>query len=137
MTTKVRIENDATSNGDVILNGVNTTEGRIKDAAIRPGESRELWITTASMLTIHETWPTQPKLDSDAGGAKIIAECGDRGEKWAKAFVQHFPNADEDTLRAWFQNAIESADTVRRERRELDMVPDKAVVDPINQGGGG
>lgn len=114
MTTKVKITNDERSNGDVIINGVNTTEGRIKDAALRPGESKELWITTGSMLTIHETWPTQSNLASDGD---IISSCGDSGEKWANAFCCKFPNADADTMRAWFANAIEAADAVRRERR--------------------
>lgn len=107
MTTKVIIGNDATSNGDVILNGVNTTEGRVKDAAIRPGESRELWITTSSMLSITETWPAQPRQFASDGD--VIAECGDKGELWAKAYVQVHPNGDVDTLRAWFANAIEAA----------------------------
>lgn len=121
MTTLVTIKNGETSNGDVILNAVNTcSDGSMKGVALRPGESKDIWITTSSMMVITETWPTKPKLESPDGGGSVIAACGDSGEKWAKAFVQQFPDADEDTLRAWFQNAIEAADTVRRERREVE-----------------
>jgi hypothetical protein len=127
MTTKLTITNDSASNGDAILNAVNSTEGRLKDVVIRPGESRELWISTASMVSITETWPVQPKPDDSDGGGSIIAACGDKGEAWAKAFVQRFPNADEDTMRAWFANAIEAADTVRRERRIIEAASRSAA----------
>lgn len=117
MTTLVTVKNDDKSNGDVIIDGANTCEGKIRGHALRPGESKEIWITTGSALVLTETWPTRPKNADDPGGGTIIAECGDKGELWAKAFVNQFPAADEDTLRAWFQNAIEAADTVRQERR--------------------
>jgi hypothetical protein len=116
MTTKIHILNDPTSNGDVILDAVNTTDGRIKGFPIRPGESRELWITTNSAVILTETWPTQPKNPADGD---IISECGDKGERWAKAFVRQFPNADEDTMRAWFANAIEGACAARARPRPL------------------
>lgn len=117
MTTLVTIKNDDKSNGDVIIDGASTCEGPLRGHALRPGESKDIWITTSSSLHITETWPTRPKNADDAGGGTIIAECGDKGELWAKAFVNQFPAADEDTLRAWFQNAIEAADTVRVARR--------------------
>lgn len=118
MTTLVTIRNDATSNGDVIIDGASTCEGTIRGLTLRPGEEKAVWITTSSSLHLTEKWPTRPKNAIDAGGGTIIGECGDSGELWAKAFVNQFPAADEDTIRAWFQNAIEAADTVRRERRE-------------------
>jgi hypothetical protein len=118
MTTLVTIKNDDKSNGDVIIDGTSTCEGPIRGVALRPGESKAIYITTSSSLHLTESWPTRPKNADDAGGGTIIRECGDNGELWAKAFVNQFPAADEDTLRAWFQNAIEAADTVRRERRE-------------------
>lgn len=110
MTTKVVIENHHHSNGDLIVDAVSTTEGRIKDIALRPGESHEFWITTSSAIMLTETCPTQPKNPADGA---VISECGDKGELWAKAFVRQFPNADEDTMRAWFANAIEAAWTQR------------------------
>jgi hypothetical protein len=117
MTTKIRISNDATSNGDLIIDAVNTTEGRINDAVLRPGDSREFWITNLSMVSLTETWPAQPLPKSDV---EIIAECGDSGAKWAKAFKEKFPNADESTMLAWFANAIEAASTARAMRGKDD-----------------
>lgn len=109
MTTKVKIESSIDSNGDVILNGVNTTEGNIHDAVLRPGESRELWITSSSMLTLTEKWPKS----SPQSSREILNECGDDASKWAKAFVQTFPASDEGTMLCWFANAIETATAAR------------------------
>lgn len=113
MTTKITIANDASSNGDVVLNGANTCEGPINNALIRPGESRTLYITSSSMLAVTERWPTAPRVSDDA----IITKCADRGEKWAEEFCARNPGVDVDTMRAWFQNAIEAACDVRRERQ--------------------
>lgn len=118
MTTFVTIHNHTRSNGDLIVDGAGTCEGPIRGLALRPGEEKSVWITNSSALIVTEKWPTRPKNAVDESGGAIISECGDSGELWAKAFVNQFPAADEDTLRAWFQNAIEAADTVRRERRE-------------------
>lgn len=115
MTTKVTITNDKTSNGDVILNAINPCEGRIHDEVIRPGTEREVWITNLSSITLTETWPASKPA---ASSVEIISECGDSGEKWAKAFVAQFPTADEATMLGWFANAIEAAYTVRRARSE-------------------
>lgn len=115
MTTLVTIKNAENSNGDVILDGTGTCEGQLRGVPLRPGESRDVWITTSSALILTETWPTRKKSSGD-DGSKTIAECGDDGEKWAAAFTNQFPAADEDTMRAWFQNAIEAAVSVRRER---------------------
>jgi hypothetical protein len=115
MTTKVRISNDATSNGDVIIDAINTTEGRINDAVLRPGEAREFWITNLSAVMLTETWPAQPL---PKAGGDIIAECGDSAEKWTKAFKQVNPNSDEGTMLAWFANAIEAACAKRAERAD-------------------
>lgn len=57
MTTKLRIVNDNESNGDLILNGYSTCEGRVKDAVLAPGESRELWVTDSSVMVLTERWP--------------------------------------------------------------------------------
>lgn len=115
MTTLVTIKNDGKSNGDVIVDAASTCEGPLRGVPLRPGESKDIWITTSSSIHLTETWPTRQK-NNDPGGGKTIAECGDNGEKWAKAFTDHFPAADEDTMRAWFQNAIEASHTVRVER---------------------
>lgn len=122
MTTLVTITNNEKSNGDVIIDGVSTCEGKLRGVALRPGQTRDVWITTGSALIVTETWPTRPHKTNDPGGGKTISECGDLGEKWAKAFVDHHPAADEDLMRAWFQNAIEASHSVRVER-----VADEAI----------
>lgn len=48
----------------------------------------------------------------------IIASCGDKGDRWAKAFCERNPVVDEGTMIAWFANAIEAACTVREQRRK-------------------
>lgn len=112
MTTKVTIENAPESNGDVVLNGT-SSGGVFKNVVIRPGDSQEVWITTSSALFIAERWPaTELPL---ADGATIAA-CGDDGAKWAKEFFKRNPSPDEETMRAWFQNAIEAAYDARRSR---------------------
>jgi hypothetical protein len=117
MTTKVKITSDASSNGDVVLNGPCTCEGPILNAVIRPGESRELWITSSTMLSITERHPAiapEPEdIERKGSGGAIISKCGDKGELWAHEFVAMCPGVDEDTARAWFQNAIEAACSVR------------------------
>jgi len=43
--------------------------------------------------------------------AKVIAECGDDADKWARAFMRVYASAahiDHDMMRGWFANAIES-----------------------------
>lgn len=61
MTTKITIANDSSSNGDILLKGVNTCEGAI-DAALLPGNSKEFWITNSSSLFVTERWPSgEPK----------------------------------------------------------------------------
>lgn len=51
----------------------------------------------------------------------IIEECRDDAAKWAAAFCQYakhlgYGDIDEGWMIGWFANAIETADTVRRER---------------------
>jgi hypothetical protein len=60
MTTKVTIENDKSSNGDVLIAGYNTTEDRVS-ATVFPGDKREVWITNNSVLVVTERWPTEAK----------------------------------------------------------------------------
>lgn len=119
MTTKIKIESLPESNGDVVLNAINTCEGRINNAVLRPGESRELWITSSTALFLTERHPAivpEPK-DPTCDGGEIIRKCGDQGALWAREFVARFPGVEEDSARAWFQNAIEAAVAVRDERR--------------------
>lgn len=125
MTTKVTITSDPSSNGDLVLNGVNTCEGPILNALIRPGQSRTLWISSSSMLSLVERHPArlpEPEDPSKGDGGSIISKCGDKGALWAEEFVAHNPGVDIDTARAWFQNAIEAAWTVRSEYREAKSV---------------
>jgi len=66
MTTKIKIENDGTSNGDVVVRAFNSCEGTIAFELL-PGEARELWITDNTGLFVTETWPTKkPNPDSPA-----------------------------------------------------------------------
>ena len=64
MTTKLIIESAPESNGDVVVQGMNTTEGHVKFELL-PGEKRELWITSSTMLIVTETWPTKAKKDEE------------------------------------------------------------------------
>lgn len=71
MTTKLNIENDVTSNGDVHLRGTSISGWRKLDLA--PGEKTEVWITDSSLLTAFETWPSAV-LASDAVKAGVQAD---------------------------------------------------------------
>ncbi len=116
MTTKIKISSDTSSNGDLVLNAAVTCEGPILNHVIRPGEDRELWISSSSVLTITERHPSMPFTKDDGA---LISKCGDRGELWASEFFARNPGVAEDTARAWFQNAIEAACDVRRERGDF------------------
>lgn len=65
MTTKITIVNDDSSNGDVVIIGASTwsADGNYfsprNPGVIFPGESAQIGITDASILTITERWPTQ------------------------------------------------------------------------------
>lgn len=63
--------------------------------------------------------PAAPPATTDS---ELVASCGDDGEKWAQAFARinnpAMSEDDVDTLRGWFQNAIEHAHIVRRSREE-------------------
>lgn len=122
MTTKITIASAPESNGDVVLNAVNTVQGPILNDVIRPGESRELWITSCSMLAITERHPRmipEPENIAMGNGGAITNKCGDDGALWAHEFVARNPGVGEDAARAWFQNAIEAACAVRYERRQV------------------
>lgn len=133
MTTKIRIECLPESNGDVVLSAVNTVEGRINNAVLRAGQSRELWITSSTAMFIterHPAMPPEPK-DPTCDGGEIIRKCGDQGALWAREFVAQFPGVEEDNARAWFQNAIEAACAVRAAREFVEALP---VVDHRGDG---
>jgi hypothetical protein len=49
----------------------------------------------------------------------MLQAVGDDAVKWAKAFCQIIPGADEALMIAWFANAIEHSSDVRRWRKEM------------------
>lgn len=64
---------------------------------------------------------------AEMNSSELLRACGDSGEKWADAFMEIVGgkglaiDADlQDVLRAWFANAIEHSNDVRRWRREAE-----------------
>lgn len=81
MTTKLLIQNDATSNGDVIVRVANAcyvnppvhgkTIPDTRHLRVLPGQTLELGITDFSLVSIHEEWPStkfEPKQRADPTG---------------------------------------------------------------------
>jgi hypothetical protein len=57
MTTKLTLENDKTSNGDVHLT-IACGFGTPERVTLFPGDRTEKWISTGHAVLIQETWPT-------------------------------------------------------------------------------
>jgi hypothetical protein len=87
MTTKITITNDASSNGDVHIRGTNLwmpptslPAGKPYPSCLHPGESAEIGVTDASVVTLFESYPTiqQRTLTMaeiiDAGNVTALAE---------------------------------------------------------------
>lgn len=64
MTTKIIIENDETSNGDL---HIATLCGFSPPSMVRllPGETHTAWISTGHVLSVYETWPTSKLKDDE------------------------------------------------------------------------
>lgn len=70
MTTKITIENDATSNGDVLIRTASTWSGHAapnKPTRLFPGQKAEVGITDMSLVVISEEWPTQKPMPEGTG----------------------------------------------------------------------
>jgi hypothetical protein len=88
MTTKLIIENDATSNGDInveVLCG-----GSVEELQLNPGMKHEAWVSTTHLVKISETWPTiKPASSIVQKGAQadalIRAEVATQDKMWGDA----------------------------------------------------
>jgi hypothetical protein len=69
MTTRITIENDIASNGDIMIHAINPCAGD-RHTRLFPGQKYQEWVTTNTALFVTEEWPTAKPKDEpvkDAG----------------------------------------------------------------------
>lgn len=59
MTTRLIIQNGATSNGDLIVDSV--CAGSLDHTVLHPGQNTERWVTEYHTVIVRETWPSPHK----------------------------------------------------------------------------
>ena len=90
-----------------------------KGAAELAGEALSQLAERGIRLVLGQT-KAPPAAPPQMTDSEVVASCGADGEKWARAFAAannpSLSEDDVDTLRGWFQNAIEHSHIVLRAR---------------------